>query len=545
MKKQKKFRSWWLFATLVCALTIAFMAGSLNGEFLNWDDDRIIVNNPRVHSFSVANIAYAFGGLAFESYQPLHLVSYMIDGHLWPGNALGYRAHNLALYLGAVLLLFWLFKRIGLGPISATIGCLFFALAPYRVESVAWITGRKDVLMLLLALGSWHLYLSSFEEGRFLRSKRLCSLFLFVAALLSKSSALVLPAMMLIVDVAFFKRPLKRSLIAASPFAVIALAFAAALPMIWSRAEMVRQPISPGFTGRIALVGWTVSHYMTTLLWPFGTSPMYAEPTADELIRGMIVGYGTIFLFVLAFYFARKKSLHIGKSVGAIVLFFVALIPFLNFVPLYFLAADRYLLLPTIGVSLGVGLICEAAQRSQDIRRTGNRRGLSRATPVLLSALIPLYAVATVTEARAWTNSEKLWRHAVSRQPKSFYAWIKLGETLRKSGRPSESAEAYRAAQRIRPLSPIALGGVFWAELLVDADNHPSVSHELAEKLTYRFLAIANNAHELIDFARYLRKQQLTNASEVVLERLTAYVKPVNSAPISERKPLRWRRPAP
>ena len=152
IKKSSSVRANAVAVAVIMAASIAVTLPSLDGEFLNWDDDRFVVNNPHVSELSLENVGWAFEEVRFELYQPLFLVSFMIDGSLWPTNATGYRLHNLGLHLVALIMLFFLLRRMHIGVIPAVIGCLFFALAPSRVESTAWISSRKDVLMLLFSL---------------------------------------------------------------------------------------------------------------------------------------------------------------------------------------------------------------------------------------------------------------------------------------------------------------------------------------------------------------------------------------------------------
>jgi hypothetical protein len=485
------------------------MAPSLDGGFLNWDDDRFIVDNPHVQGFSLENLTFAFGALRFESYQPLHLVSYMIDGALWPARPLGYRAHSLALYLGGVLLLYGLQRRAGIKPLAASVGTLVFAVAPYRVESVAWIAGRKDVLMLVFALAAWHLHLKADERPGPGLGWRGLALLGFVAALLSKSSALVLPVMMVVLDVGLLGKPLKRSILVLTPFLLLALALALGLPLVWSEAELTRETIAPGVEGRATLVGWTIGHYVDTLLWPFRLSPLYAQPSPAMLSQGMALGLGAILALAALLGVTRLRKRPVTKPLVVILLFFTALAPFSNLIPLYYLVADRYLLLPSIGLALGAGLLIDDAK--------GARKRLIIGLGVVV---IAVYGLAAASEGRAWRTSESLWRHAVARQPGAFYARIKLGETLRNGGKPAESAEAYRKALAIRPLSPVALGGVFWGELLQDAAEVPGISDDETEKLAFKFVAMANDGKKLLTFAEYLKRRGCERAAKVVMDRV-------------------------
>jgi hypothetical protein len=506
-------------AVFVSLITLLVFSPSLQGDFLNWDDDRFVVNNPAVQSLSWQNVVKAFSELSFESYQPLHLISYMLDAELWPGAAVGYKAHNLLLYLEAILLLLFLMKKLGLAPISAALGVLFFCLAPYRVESVAWISARKDVLMLLFGLGAWHLHLAAHERPRFQWALRGLAFALFLAALLSKSSALVLPLMILIVDIWILNRPIKKSLTNLAMFIPLSLAVAAALPLLWSHSELVREPMTTGMTGRLSLVGWTLGHYFDTVAWPFRLSPLYGQPDSHMLASGAMLGFGVLgsYFALLWFFHARQSSVRIPLALG--VMFLSGLAPFLNIVPMYYLVADRYLLLPSIALGLGAAYLCDALINGLH-QRKDKATVLRGPVTSLFLAVILAQSMGTYLENRAWRSSSTLWSHAVSNAPGAFYAWLKLGETLRNTERFEESSQAYQNALRLKPLSPTALGGLFWSELLTDTQSRPGLSRQDAENLAYRFVSMANDAESLLKLAQYLEHHGYEKARAVVVRRL-------------------------
>jgi hypothetical protein len=503
------------FALLVAAVLVASaatVAPSLGGGFLNWDDDRFVTDNPRVAGLSTENLAWAFGSVRFESYQPLHMVSYMVDGALWPGWAPGYRLHSLALYLAAAALLLLLLVRLGLEPVPAALGTLLFALAPHHAESVAWIAGRKDVLALFLALLAWHAHLSGSGGGPGRRiGFTALSAALLGAALLAKSAALTVVPMIWIADVALRGGRCRRSMLPLLPHALLAAAGAVAVTLLWSGSELIREPPLPGALGRAGLVGWSAWHYLSTAVWPFDLAPLYATPGPERLAAGS-AAIAAVLLVLAATAIAWKKGgrpLPAGSLV-ALAWFAFGIAPFLNIVPLYYLVADRYLLFPSLGLALGVALL---ARRTLLIRGP-TRRALAGAA-LLLPALA--FGAARTDECRAYRDSRALWEHAVAREPEAFFARLKLAETLRKAGNPERAALQYREARRIEPGSRLALLGLFFAELLADA---PALPEAEADELLLRLGAGADDDRALHRLETRLRQRGWVRAAGVVRERL-------------------------
>jgi hypothetical protein len=342
IKKSSSFRTNAIAIAVITAASIAVALPSLDDEFLNWDDDRFVVDNPHVSKLSLENVGWAFEEVHFELYQPLFLVSFMIDGSLWPSNSTGYRLHNLSLQLISLVMLFFLFRRMNIGVIPAVTGCLFFALTPSRVESTMWISSRKDVLMLLFSLWAWHLHLSAVGTRLKTVVFRILSVAVMAAALLSKSGAVAIPMMILASDVGLRQIPLRKALVTAALLAIPVIVVSAAVPFLWAKVDLIRDPVVPGILGRMTLVGWTLAHYLKTALWPFHLSPLYAEPTGTALATGAAVGTGFILACCAALLVARRAKRRISAPVVALAWFLAGILPFLNIIPLYYLQSDRY-----------------------------------------------------------------------------------------------------------------------------------------------------------------------------------------------------------
>ena len=341
--------------------------------------------------------------------------------------------------------------------------------------------------------------------------RQILSVAVMAAALLSKSGAVAIPAMILASDIGLRQIPLRKALAAAAPLAIPVIAVSMAVPFLWSQVDLIRDPVAPGVLGRLTLVGWTLAHYLKTALWPFHLSPLYAEPTSAALATGAAVGAGFILVCCAALLIARRAGRRISAPVVALLWFLAGIAPFLNIIPLYYLVADRYLLLPSLGIALAVALATGVILSMKTIRYR-IMLGVSAA------AILVSWSAASWSENTAWRDSLSLWEHATGRQPDAFFARLKFGETLREAGNPSESADQYREAMRIRPLSPTALAGLFWGELLAD-EGAAALKPGDDERAVGRLLSIANNGSELLRFSRRLASMGLHGAARVVMDR--------------------------
>jgi hypothetical protein len=189
MKTISKYQSWRIL--FLAALVLFVYGNSLNNPFI-WDDQASIVNNDHINHPKqlIIEPLYASQPTADQSYwRPFQSLTYFLDHRIWGLNPLGYHLTNLACHLLNALLIFFLLKKIGQSEIAAFFACVFFILNPIFTTSVTYISGRADLLVLFFILLSL-LALMKFQEGNSIATYAL-SLFLFLAALFSKESAVL------------------------------------------------------------------------------------------------------------------------------------------------------------------------------------------------------------------------------------------------------------------------------------------------------------------------------------------------------------------
>lgn len=414
------------------------MAPGLTGELLNWDDDRFIAQNELIRSFSFDSLRQVFAEPHFEAYHPLHLVSYMIDGELWYRWAPGYKLHNLLLYLLCLGLLFRLLRELGLGATAAWIATGLFALHPLHVEAVVWATARKEPLSLAFMLGAALSYLRSERPAD---RAGLVTIALFALALLTKTSTVVLPALLLLLDLLVRRRPLRQSLAQLAPLVAVSLAIGLYVISLWQENEMARPWPERGALGLVALVGETYFHYLSKIVLPVDLSPVYPIDREGAFGLAAAAGYLLWALILVAALRWGDRLLALAAAWAA-----VALLPVSNLVPVYFFVQDRYALIATIGAAIAAGSLVEHALE----------RGWRRPALALSGALAVALAVSAGLQARHWQTSVSLWQHATRAQPEAYYAFLALGHTLRDQGALPEAIDAYGRAVELEPELPFA-----------------------------------------------------------------------------------------
>jgi len=432
-------RQLWPAVAFVVVTTAAALGPGLGGELLNWDDDRFIRDNELIRRIDLSTLGAIFSEPRFEAYQPLHLVSYLPDYQAFRLWAPGYKMHTFVLWCVALALMLLLLRRLGLGAAGALAGALLFAAHPLHVESVCWVTARKDALSLVLMLASALLYLGAASW----RDRRgVAALVLFGLALLTKSSTVVLPAILFLIDVLLARRSWRASFLRLIPFGVLALGVGALVISLWEENEIARPLPENGVPGHLALIGKTYWHYLASVAWPARLSPVYPIDRVGAFEWRVAAGYGAWTVLAVVAWRARDRAIRLGVTWAA-----VALLPVSNVIPVYFFVQDRYALIATIGMALAVGRVFERVDASERARWPAR---------IALGAAVLALASTAAVQAVSWRSSRALWERATAVQPEAYYAFLALGHTRRDLGDFGGSIAAYERAVELEPGLPYA-----------------------------------------------------------------------------------------
>ena len=432
-----------LFVLSLAAATIMAYRPAWNGGFL-WDDDAYITNNELLTAPNGLRRIW----LSFDSpsqYFPLTYTSFRIERALWGLNPSGYHWTNIFLHVANALLVWRLLARLKLP--GAWLAAAIFALHPVQVESVAWITERKNVLMgffFLLTLFAWIAFTdeSTRRPWRFY----VLAMILYALALSAKTTACTLPAALLLI-LWLQKKPIgKRRLIQILPFLI--LGFSMGLVAVWW--ERYHQGThGPLFAlsslERTLVASHAVWFYLGKLLCPSNLIFIYPKWTiaATRALDYTWLLAGVALCFVI--YLARR---YLGRGVEVAAVFFVAtLSPVLGFIMLYTFrytfVADHYQYLACIAP---IALFSAGTARLADV--------FTRARPFILSAAA---CAAAVLWALTWRQSamygdiEALWRTTLAKNPNCWMAHNNLGIVLFQKGEIDEAVSHYRITLNLQP----------------------------------------------------------------------------------------------
>lgn len=427
---------------LITATFIAYMP-AINGKFI-WDDDSYITNNSLLASAS--GLWKIWFSMETPQYYPLVFTSFWIENHLWGLNPAGYHIINIMLHSANAVFVWVICRRIGAA--GGFLAGLIFALHPVNVESVAWITERKNVLSGLFYLSAIFCFIR-YEDRKTLRMY-LMALVFFVGALLSKTVTSTLPAALLIIHWFRGGEINRRYLVRLTPF--LAAGVAAGLVTVWWEANIVgasgkEWALSP--VHRMLLPGRVALFYIYKLLIPVNLTFIYPRWTLDPADATQWL-YPISLLAVLAAAWYLRKFL--GKGVFAGISFFiVALLPALGFFNVYpfqySFVADHFQYLASIGV---------IAAFSGFLAYAIGKTGVSLKNGFYSAAIIAFaLGLGTLTwkQCLVYNNLETLWRDTLRKNPGAFIAHNNLGKILYNSGKFEEAMEHYNRAVELKPAS--------------------------------------------------------------------------------------------
>src|SRR5205814_4146226 len=431
-------------ALVLSVLTILVYSPAWNGGFL-WDDDVYITKNELLTApDGLRRIWFSFDSPS--QYFPLVYTTFRVEHAFWGLNPTGYHWVNLLLPLANAMLVWSVLARLKVP--GAWLAGAIFALHPVQVESVAWITERKNVLMaffFLLTLLAW----IAFIDERTKRPWRFyaLALVLYVLALSAKSTACTLPAALLLI-LWLQKRPItKQRLIKIVPFVILGIGMGL-LAVWWERYHQVTNRAIFTFLSpveRVLVASRAVWFYLGKLIWPGNLTFIYPKWQISSThlpdYMWLLVGIG----LCVAIYFLRR---YVGRSVEVAAGFFVAtLSPVLGFIMLftfrYTFVADHYQYLACIGP---IALVSAGVVNLADILK--HYRVFILTTALFVVATL---GVLTWRQSAMYGDIETLWRITLKRNPECWMAHNNLGIVLFQKGEIDDAVAHYRKTLEMQP----------------------------------------------------------------------------------------------
>ena len=450
----------WIIIGIILAITFGIFRQVQTFDFLsNWDDDGYVINNPDIQKISGANISKLFSTPYKSNYQPVSMLSYMVEFSMFQLNvreldAAGnqvigpdgqtllsnpYHMTNLLFHLLCTFLVYVFIKKLVNRIDVSTISAFFFAIHPMHIESVAWISERKDVMYAAFFLWALIVYLNYLyhEENKveFWKSKTYWAVLgIYLLSILSKPMAVTFPMVLLAIDYYKDRKIDVKNLVEKTPFFLLSLAFGVVALKTQGGSAM---DIVPDFyfVDRFAIVCYGVVFYIIKLFVPTGMASIHYYP--DNSVALPWEFYSAPFIIIaIGLLIWRAKSFRKELIFGlAFFLFSISIV--LQIVPVgHAFASERYSYVPYIGLVFIIGQLYAWCWE--------NNKGKWLMAGILGVAAFTFSKI-TYDELPTWKNSMELYSNTIQEYPEVAHAYWMRGNVKKDFGNSANKTNAEAA----------------------------------------------------------------------------------------------------
>lgn len=419
-----------LLVFLVLGLSVFALFPALSGVLLNWDDESYIVNNPLVTSGTLFEI---WTTNCMGNYHPLTILSYRVEYLLFGSNPTVFHTTNLLIHLLNTWLLFQILLKYFSNAIIPLLTTALFALHPLHVESVAWISERKDVLYALfyfLSLLSFIHYIKNNSNSYYL-----ISILMFVLSLFSKGQAVTLTGVIILLDIIEGKKLNLKYFITRLPFLCLSVLFGLIALDAQKSAYAINTVDAYSIVEKIVLVMNSVGMYLTKILLPIKLAAVYPYPfTPGSNIPPSVFVYFTLGLlyFISIIVFRKNKYWLLGN-----LLFIGTILPVLQLVPVgEAIIADRYTYIPAIGLFL---LISKGVCWTYTNYNT-------KVGHVIILAITIGYTLLSFNRSFVWQTKLSFWQDQIEKYPEYGKGYNNLAGHFREIGDKEKAKELFKTA---------------------------------------------------------------------------------------------------
>jgi Flp pilus assembly protein TadD len=437
-------------------LTLAAYEPVRSAGFVNIDDGVYVTQNPAVRAgLTARGIAWAFQAGYASNWHPLTWISHMLDVSLWGLDPAAHHLTNLALHATSVVLLFLLLARMTGATGKSAFVAAVFAVHPLQVESVAWISERKDVLCALLGILSLWVWFDWTRSGGL--GRRIAAIALYALGLAAKPMLVTWPFVLLLLDVwplrrlalagdapgtGSGRRPFRALVAEKGPFFALAAVSCVLTLAAQSRGQSIAGTDALPIPFRLANSACAYVAYLGRTLWPTDLAVFYPYSLHQSIGKAAACGAFVVGTSVVLLLQARARP---WLAVGWF-WWLGMLVPVIGLVQVGRQSmADRYMHLPIVGLGIafawGVGEIFSARRAARVVAAAG------------AVALVLGWTLRSWAQAGTWKDDFTLFGHAIDVTESNDLAHYRLGYALTEAGRLDEALEQFRLAIEANPRS--------------------------------------------------------------------------------------------
>jgi tetratricopeptide (TPR) repeat protein len=434
------------FALAVSTLLVFWQVR--NFDFVNYDDNVYIYENPHVLNGLTADaVSWAFTTGFAEFWHPLTWLSLMLDCQLFGSKPAGFHFTNLILHIANVLLVFLVLKRMTNAIWQSAFVAALFALHPLHVESVAWVSERKDVLSTffwLLAMLAYVRYVKQSGASRYL-----LTLLIFALGLMAKPMLVTLPFVFLLLDFwplyrikHFDRQVIYRLVLEKIPFIILSIASSVIAFLAQQGSSLISSFVAlPSLKFRIGNALISYAKYIEKMFWPGRLSVFYPHPGENVSVLYAVISAAVLLaVTILVIRFAKNHR----YLVTGWFWYLGTLVPVIGLVKFTDSSyADRFTYIPYIGLFIMI-----AWYLPQLLSKWPQRKiALGLSMVLVLTTL----GICAHRQTSCWNNSFTLFSHAIEVTQNNYIAHYNLGFAYGNLGRWQDAIDAYKQAIRIKP----------------------------------------------------------------------------------------------
>jgi len=423
-----------------------------------FDDQHYIVKNYLIKVLDSQGLWNMFSSFYHWDYLPLTLLSLSLDYWLYGLNPAGYHFSNTLLHFINSLLVYQLVLRTTKSGVGAFWASLIFLVHPVQVESVAWISERKNLLSFFFFSFSFLTYLRG--------GTRPLSLLLFLLACLAKTSVVILPLLLVLYDVSFASKHIKNILVDKVPYFLISLGITILTLLSHSSGGTLHgypdnNPINTVFSMMVVF-----KEYLVKFLFPINLNIWYP----DQIYKSLMEPQVQISVFVIAAYIWLVRWSYSSQRVVffGLVWFLIALLPVSHIIPFPEMMADRFLYIPGVGLMMAL-----AAITSRYLKGEGS----------LALSVILMFSLLSISRNQVYQDDFHLWQDSVSKNSHHTRSMMFLGLSYWGKGNRDRALETLKQARILEPENNMAV--LYSAHIHAEReewDQAESLYRELVQK---------------------------------------------------------------
>lgn len=478
-----------------------------------------------IRGLGVENLRRMFGEIVLANYHPLTMLSYAINYAIGGEHAWGYHLFNVLLHIADTALVFALAYRLSSGKLLVAffVG-LLFGIHPMHVESVAWVSERKDVLYVLFYVGAMHTYLSYCEQG----SKRQLgyTAMLFLLSLLSKPAAVTLPLALLLLDYWQGRGWRTQTVwLEKIPFLLLSIIFGI-ITIKAQSSEAIAEFTNYGMAQKMMFTAYGFVYYIVQLLAPFDLAALHPYPTIVKNATlppiYMVAPLAAVAILGAVYVAYRRGNKLIPFGLGFYLLHILLVLQFVTVGKA--IVAERYSYLAYVGLLFIIGTLLQTYTDSRPTQRKAIWIGI-----VLWAGVL---SVLSWQQIAVWKNPETLWTKTLAVHPNCDVAFDNRGIYYRQQKQNDKAFNDFNNVLKINPKYALTYnnrGNIYFEQqkdelALADYNQALSLDSTLTEALVNRgVIHVRNNriAEGMLDFAR--AEQREKEFANLYLNRGIAY----------------------